>query len=75
MQAGSGEERGVHAYKSIAIVHQGLVAERRHWKPLLLVSPWHDVGQEELMDHESGVYLPGIPIRRSILYIKLGGAV
>ena len=62
MQAGSREQGGIHAYKGVAVVHQGLVAEGRDRKTLLLIPPWHEVGEEELMNHESGVYLPGIPV-------------
>ena len=44
----------------LLLVHQSLVAEGRDWKALLLISPRHEMGEEELMNHESGVYLPGV---------------
>jgi len=63
VQAGGGEQRIVHAYEGITVVHEGLVSEGWDRETFLLVSPWHEVGKEELMNHESGVYLPGVPIR------------
>ena len=54
---------GTHAYKGVAVVTctSKTCSEGRNWKALLLISPWHEV-DEELMNHESGVYLPGVPV-------------
>ena len=49
-----------HARALQLLLVQSLPAEGRDWEALLLTSPWHEVGEEELMNHESGVYLPGV---------------
>lgn len=63
MQSGGSEQCSVYAYEGVAVIHEGLVSEGWDRETLLLITPWHEVGEEELMNHESGVYLPGIPIR------------
>lgn len=66
VQQGSSDHRDVDGPESIAVVHQCLVTKRRDRQSFLLVTR-HDPSEEELIDDETGIDLPGIGIRAGIL--------
>lgn len=66
VEHGGSDHRDIDGPESIAVVHQCLVTKRRDRKSFLLVT-WHNPSQEELIDDETSVNLPGIGIWTSIL--------
>ena len=66
VEQSSSDHRDVDGPESIAVVRQRLVSKRRDWESFLLVT-WHNPSEKELIDDETGVNLPGIAIRTSIL--------
>lgn len=69
VQSGSGEHRDIEAGKSVAVVHERLVAERRHRESFLLVAR-NDERDKELEEKESRVDFPCISVRARILDIE-----
>lgn len=66
VQGGGGDHGDVDTADGVALVHEGLVVEGRNGETLLRVTG-HDPGEEELVDDEAGVDLPGVGTGASVL--------
>ena len=69
METGSGDHSNVEARQSIAVVHEGLIAQGGDRETLLLVSR-NNEGDSELKEEKSGVDFPSVRIRTCILIGK-----